>query len=982
MLAIIHRQKATISTVCAFAFSLFLLPLNAQIASSFELRYFSKDKEANGTTDFKGETEIFSTEQRIEYLENYAAVAGKWFMDSSLNQQVVRDEEVSKFLEELKPQPLPIKRKRLVLEEWSKYGYAKNDLRLSRKKISSWNNHQGVSIKDGKLIIQDMNSRLTREFDQQNWRFHLKWRAKSEFGNVPFSIALKNNKTVVAEAGFHSNGNIFYTDNGYDRMGKAYRPGEWYDFKLEVDLENNRYNLLVNSEKIGDWIKLKNKASVNNFEIRSGTGISVDDIVGLGFDTTGCTANHPYLIEPFIQEDFEIKPRVTNWMLDEYDDSGWDTDILPIVHGGTLEAGEDLYLRKKVTIGEFERAFLNIEALDPGGEIWINGEVVFVTRERHPVKIDISKHLLPYRENLIAIRVFSYYNDGKLYHSPQDRNIGWFCGRAWLDLTESTYIEDVSVFTANLASAATQHHLVEVVNDKDSTFEGELEINYYAWHPVEHSRKAASVLVPVRIFAKDSVHYRIPLTIDHPALWDHEQPNLYKISVNLLHKNKILDDLVLTTGIRTVTQEKGIFRINGKAELLGGAQTMGFRMPIENIAKWNRCAPSEVLAEELLACKKLGNTLRIHVHAGGSYAYSVNDPRVAEMADQLGLMLIWPTSSWIREGEWGGIDFEGYPKYIKQVFNSPGIVIWEGANHPNKFEGKHLEYTNRFIKKIVNTIADADSSRLIAPTSYNRHFEYRNNEGTIDKKGNPIVPVKEWTSPHIVRGNQDALTGYGREWSDIRKWPDPYRRNLLESPDHCYFNFEHEESIGMQDFSHSKGQPWYQMPSYENPYDIGSVGRNFEYSEWRTSQAWQAFSAYESMKWQRIHDVDGFSWCCLHGGPNSGTYRKPIIDLHGHAKLGFYANQMALQDILPGSRDTDVAYGKKDVVSPVIMNIGEERSVRLKVIVKNLQGTIINTKEYDHVILEEGRTVNKLAPFKHTLKEEGYYVFEYYVLSQ
>ncbi len=926
----------------------FSTQLNAQIASSFELRYFSKEKEANGITDFKGENELFTTEQRVEFLEVYAAVAGRWFMDTTLDKRVVDDAERNRFLDGLKSKPLPAERKRIILDEWSKLGYGKQGHEASVEDIKTWPLGENAAIENGALVFKEMNSKITRDIDDQNWRFHLAWKAKSKYGNVPFSIALKHNNTVVAEVGFHSNGNIFFTENGYDRMGEAYRPGEWYNFKIEADLENGRYNLIINDKKTGNWVAFKNIASVNKLEILSGEGVSLDDIIGLGFDTTACFVNHPYLIEPFIQERFDIKPDLTNWTQSSYDDSNWQNDVLPIVHGGALESGEDLYLRKKIKLGAIDKAFLNIESLDPGGEVWINGEVVFVTREKHPVKIDITEFLHPYKENLIAIRIFSFFNKGALYHSPNDRNIGWFCGRAWLDLTESTYIENVKAYTSNIGDKATQEHLVELVNDSDTTFSGELEIDYYLWHPNELFAKAASVKQKVMIFARDSVHIRIPVIVDHPALWSHDQPNLYKVSVKLLLKGKIFDDEVFTTGIRTVSQEGGIFRINGLPELLGGAQTMGFRMPIENIAKWNRCPPSTVVAEELLVSKKMGNSLRIHVHAGGTYAYSVNDPRVAEMADQLGLMLIWPTGSWIREGEWGGINFEGYPIYMNQVFNSPSIVIWEGSNHPNKFTGKPQEYSNRFITKMYNTVASNDSSRLIAPSSYNRHYVYRNDEETIDENGNALVPVKEWTAPLIVR---------------------------------AYINFEHEESIGMQNFSLAKGQPWYNMPSYENIYDEGSIGRRFEYDEWKASQAWQAFSAYESTKWQRIHDIDGFSWYCLHGGPNSGTYRKPILDAFGNAKLGFYANKMVLQDVMPGSNNPDVVYGKKDVITPVILNIGDQREVKLKVIIKNTNGTILHTKEYKSVILKEGRTVNELPPFKPGVKEEGYYVIEYYVLS-
>jgi hypothetical protein len=720
---------------------------------------------------------------------------------------------------------------------------------------------------------------------------------------------------------------------------------------------------------------------INRIQISGGEGIILDNLTGIKFDTTGCSRKSPYLIEPFIKESFNVLQSAKEWSQPEYDDRDWKEDILPIVRGGVLESGEDLYLRKKIRPGSFEEAWLNIETLDPGGEVWINGQVVYVTHERHPVKLNVSDFLVPFKENTIGIRIFSFYNDGPLYHSPQDRNVGWFCGRAWLDMTEKISVSNFKTYTRSISEVATQFHKIELQNNSDTTFTGRVAIEYYPWFPKE-GNKAASFEFPIRIYARDSIHVNYSGTLKNPQLWTHDMPNLYRVHVKVLYKNKLIDDEVITTGIRTVSQEDGIFRINGEPELLGGAQTMGFRMPIENNVKWNRSPPTFILADELMACKKMGNTLRIHVHAGGKYAYSVNDPRVAEMADQMGVMLLWPTSSWIREGEWGGIDFEGYPKYVDQVFNHPSIVLWEGANHPNRFNNKPLEYSNRFITKMYNTIYRSDSSRLIAPSSFNRHYAYGNDEGTIDQDSNAIIACKEWTAPLIVRGNQDAITGYGREWHNIRKWPDSYRRSLLESKKRAYINFEHEESIGMQNFELVKGKPWYQMPSYENYYDEGSVGREFAFSEWQASQAWQAFSAWESMKWQRIHDIDGFSWCCLHGGPNSGTYRKPIIDAMGHAKLGFYINKMVLQDVVAGSNNTDVVYYKKDELVPVILNVGNRRVVRLKVLIKSAEGELVDTREYSDIVLEKGRTVKELPSFRPKITEEGYYIIEYYVLRR
>ena len=973
-------MKKTLSTLILII--LFTNFLSSQISTSFEFRYYTKDRAAEGITDFKGENDFFTTEQRIDFLEAYAGFAADWFLDSALDSKVNTEPEIHSFLSRLKEQPLPENRKRIRLDQWRTMGYKTGDHERSRLKAAAWDSLPGVSVERGSMHLNAPGIRINRPVDTLRWRFHLSWKALNRTGKDPFTLTLRSGNQIVAEAGFHSNGNIFFTDHGRDQMGEAYIPGKWYDFRIEADLVNDRYNLLVNGRKTGDWISMKNCSIIDNIVFSGGVGIELDHITGLNFDTTGCGRRQPYTIQPFIRETFDIKPTLQQWSHPLYDDRHWELTNLPAVRGGVLESGEDLYLRKTIRPGNFGKAWLNIEALDPGGEIWINGRVIHVTHNRYPVRLDISPFLVPYRENTIAVRIFSFYNTENLYHSPLDRNIGWFCGRAWIDLTEKIQISAVKVFTSSLDhQQAEQFHKIIVANHSESTFSGRVTIDYYPWFPVESSTKSASFSWPLEIFAHDSIHLTGRSIIKHPILWTHDNPNLYRIHIRIRQQGKVVDDEVVTTGIRTVSQEDGIFRINGEPELLGGAQIMGFRMPVENNAKWNRCAPAQVLANELLACKKLGNLLRIHVHAGGTYAHSINDPRIAEMADQMGLMLIWPTSAWIREGEWGGIDFKGYPRYMKQVFNHPCIVMWEGSNHPNRFEGKPLSYSNRFISKIYNTIADTDSSRLISPTSYNRHLIYGNDQGTIDKKGNAIIPVKEWTAPLIVRGNQDALTGYGAEWHKIRQYPDPYRRSMLNSQSRAYFNFEHEESIGMQNFELAKGQPWYQMPSYENRYDTGSIGRSFHFDEWRASQAWQAFSAWEALKWQRLQDVDGFSWCCLHEGPNSGTYRKPLIDALGHAKLSYYTNKMALQDIIAGSNNTDVVYHRKDELTPVILNLGDDQMVNLKIIVRSAEGKIVDTRLFNDIRLEKGRNIKEIAPFRPKFAEEGYYAIEYYVLT-
>lgn len=415
--------------------------------------------------------------------------------------------------------------------------------------------------------------------------------------------------------------------------------------------------------------------------------------------------------------------------------------------------------------------------------------------------------------------------------------------------------------------------------------------------------------------------------------------------------------------------------------MLNGAQIMGFRMPLETISKYNRCAPKETIAGELLMLKKMdANLLRLHVHSQKDTADGINDPRYAEFADQMGIMLIWQTAGFIREGEASNVDFEGYPKYMQQVFNHPSIVIWEASNHPNRFKEHDISASNYFVRKIYHTIHSQDSSRLISPTSFWQHMHYNNYDGSIDYKGNPITPPGEMNEKLVTRGSQDSYTGYGQTWTNLRNAPSEWAASCLAANEKAYFNFEHEESIGQPNWNLCKGKPWYLLQSYEWSYDEGSIGRKLTTDEWEESQAWQAFSAWESMKKQILLGYDGFSWCCLRGGANMGTYKKPLIDNLGFPKLAFYTNKMVFQRTWAGSENVDIVYGPDDKITPVINHIGNEQKADLIIKLISLDGSVMDKKVFKNITLESGHSITKLKGFQFNNITENTYAIVYSVL--
>ena len=622
---------------------------------------------------------------------------------------------------------------------------------------------------------------------------------------------------------------------------------------------------------------------------------------------------------------------------------------------------------------------LKLQTLDPGGEVWINGQPVAVINNRHPYDLDVTDYLKPNSENLIAVRVKPYKARHLMLHSPSDPYIGWQLGRTELILTDRCMIKNVFVHTASIAdNQAIQTNQIILQYPGVYSCKGNVEVNYYSWYPTE-GEKVASTRQDIEIRPAIDNKIIINLPIRQPKLWQTEQPNLYKVEVILRNeKGEAIDDYMLTTGIRTIEQRNGTLYVNNKAEMLNGAQIMGNRYPIETISKTNRCVSDETVAQDLLMIKKMnGNMLRIHVHAEKDTIDGINDPRYAEFADQLGVYLLWQTAGWIREGEAWNVDFEGYPKFMKQVYNHPSIVMWEASNHPNRFKKHDISDSNYYMERIFHTISSADTSRLISPTSFWQHTHYGNYDGTKDYKGNPMTPTPVLMEKLMTRGSQDAYTGYGADWSYLRKAPHSWAASCLAANDKCYFNFEHEESAAQPNWELVKKEPWYKLQSYEWGYEEGSIGRKLNAEEWRISQAFQAFSAWESMKKQTLLGYDGFSWCSLESGANMFTYQKPLVDAMGVPKLAFYANKQVFNRIWAASDNVDVVYGPNDSIAPVIFNLGDERTVHLSIELKNEKGKTVERRSIKNIHIDKGRSITKLNRFQFKPKPDGCYFIVY-----
>ncbi len=934
--------------VIQFLFAAFLAAgLHAQNVTTFEMRYLTKDSKADGVTDFHGDTEWFDTEQRVDVLGLYTDYASRFWGDPGLDRPLFTDADVLTRLATIKPQPSTSVRRTIRLDEWKAYGYKygkEGDIKARWEKWTSG----GAKVENGCLVLDGVDATLN--FKPLDWRF----RIKASFRGEPSGL----NVSLLSNDGQPINLQI----------------GSLKEFEIYGDLVNHRLFLSSKGKTIKE-IPCPRTITVNGFSIGTQKGkASVESIMLYNF------TNHkeddpstPYWTEMVFDEDFEDVPSMKGWQDAGYDDSAWELVKLPSPHGGFRGAGEDYYLRIRVNVGEFRSASLVMETLDPGGEVWVNGRPSAVLNGRLPRNIDVSEYLIPGTENTIAVKVKPYYTDATVFHAPNDHNFGWFLGRSELVLTDGTgHISEGLVHTSSLdGQVAIQHHKVTLKTDSARTWDGSLVVNYYPWFPVEGSCIASHEMkVELRPKVDNDISIDIPL--ESPELWSSDSPKLYKVEIILKDSDgKPVDDLVTTTGVRLIEQKGGVLYINHRPEMLNGGQIFGYRLPLETVAVTVRCPTDETVLRELMMAKSLGNLLRIHVHAENETPSGINDPRFAEFADQLGLYLIWQTSSWIREGEVWNVDIANYPVYMRQVYNHPSIVMWEASNHPNRFKNHGFSDSEDYINAIVPAIIGTDSSRLVSPTSFWQHMHYANYDGTLDKYGNAHAPNPWLTHRMMTRGSQDSYTGYDHDWSGLRNYPSGFAKSCLDARDLCYFNFEHEESIAQPNWELARKDPWYRIPSYEKNYEVGTIGRNLDSDEWRESQGYQAFSAWESMKMQTLAGVSGFSWCSLESGPNMFTYHKPLVDPFYVPKLAFHANRMAFGRTWAASYDVDTVYGPGDFVQPVIFNMDGASKANLIVELQNEKGRVLERKVFKGVEVPEGRSVTRLEPFRFRNSSEG-----------
>jgi len=958
---------------------------------SFEVRHFTDDPAADGESDFIGPTAVLDTPGRIEFLRALATAARRFFGNERWDKPAVPPEQVKAALAAFKPQPEPEVRKRIRIAKWRWIG--------GRDGCDNSDALVRLRAEPGLAAAGDGVLRFVRAasadfaFPGQTWRFLVRMRLRrTAEAHEPLRVSVGSvlDVNLVGEA----------AASGSSEPIVVVPADDWCDLRIEVALDEACpcANVALDGERRLAAIPLPSGATVERLTVRGGPGWELADVWVQSYaDTRHEHAQTPLSMTTVLAEDFFLNPSLSGWQYPDYDDGNWPEAEASFAHGGERYRGEDLYLRQSFRLPASGRVWLFCETLFPGGEIWVNGRVVHVQHDPKPIRIEITDFVRHDEDNQLAIRVFPFVVAHWIACGCSDLNSGWFAGRCWIDVTDTNHIEDLFVTTARLGPTPALRVRTTVTcgdwrprdshSRPDPDSRHRVRVRVRPWFPQEGPAAAESVHeLRLEHFGRRLV-CDIELPIPDGEPWAPGHPVLYRVDAILEDaEGRPLDDLVETTGLRTVDQEGGVFRLNGRPAMLTGGLLFGMRPPLEEQVRILRCAPMDHLVREVLLAKNLGaNCIRMSVHE--STYLGCNDPRLAELGDQLGICLLWTTTAWVRTASAWQLDPELLAADARLVRNRPSIVMWQPGNHPIFFDGG-MEWW----RDVFHTLLAVDDSRLICPVGCSEKIVPPSDDGTRLRDGAAVEPEPTWIHPLAARGNFEVPTGYEKGWEYLRQWPEPEnwqedrgrmdgdsRREYLESRTHAWFDFESEETIGQPNWDLLKGAPVYHLWSYEHGYDKASIGRLLDFDEWELSQAWQALSGIEAYRKKRLLDYDGMFWCTLDGGGNTGTYQKPLTDHLGHAKIAYYALRMVFQPTFAGSGNVDMSYGPGDTVPIRVIHLGPAARARVTASVRTPAGRELDRRSWDDIELPAGRSVVAVADWRPAATLRGMLILEYEV---
>ena len=187
---------------------------------------------------------------------------------------------------------------------------------------------------------------------------------------------------------------------------------------------------------------------------------------------------------------------------------------------------------------------------------------------------------------------------------------------------------------------------------------------------------------------KDGQSIVVELTIEQPALWSAEQPNLYDLMIQVTDNQEQLQELIpQRVGFRRFAIEDGIMKLNGKRIVFKGVDRHEFS------SRRGRVPNHDELLRDIVTMKRNNiNAIRTSHYPNDSALYALCDEYGLYLIDECNMEThgmwdmvgrgVWPIEKALPgdRQEWKDLLLDRVNSMYQRDKNHPSIIIWSCGN--------------------------------------------------------------------------------------------------------------------------------------------------------------------------------------------------------------------------------------------------------------------------------------------------------------
>jgi beta-galactosidase len=567
---------------------------------------------------------------------------------------------------------------------------------------------------------------------------------------------------------------------------------------------------------------------------------------------------------------------------------------------------------------------LNFEGVFQRTDVWINGQ--FLGRHNNgyvSFKHDITPFLNKDGNNVIAVRV----------DNAAQPNSRWYTGsgiyrKVWLDLSSQTFIDPWDLFIkANIEKNGTASVEMSAMVSNFSGQKKDLKII----HEIHDARgKLVAKGTPVSlILSNEKTEMHGALKIANPIFWSPASPYLYQSIVKVFEKEKLVDSIQTTLGIRYFAFDPVHgFSLNGKHFLIQGVCNH------HDLGAIGAAVNRSAISRQLTLLKEMGcNAIRT--------AHNPPSVELLDLCDSMGFLVMDEIyDAWAkRKNKFDqSLDFKNdhqsdVQSWIRRDRNHASIFMWSIGNEiREQFDSTGSSYASELtalVKALDNT---RPVTAALTENDPSKNFLYKS--GALDVLGfnykldaysqllsrfpGSSFIAAETASALATRGHYDFPS------DTFRIWPPDSKSTSHGNPDHtvsafdnvyAYWGNTHEKSwLAVKKHPHMSGAfVWsgfdflgepvpYQWPSRSSYYgiiDLAGFPKDvyFMYqSEWTQKPVLHLFPHWN---WKPGQTVDVWAYFSqadevelFLNGKSMGVRTKNDSTLHASWRIDFVPGQL------------------------------------------------------------------------------------------